>query len=176
VSLADNRELLLLGLLRDEPMSAYALERAVKMHGHLYGEYSRGNIYEQLVQLERSRIVTSKLSAATRGPRATKTEYALTTAGRRRFDALLAKTITDPQASDAAFEVGCVLLTYITPSAARMLLTKRLSALLAHEKRLGRLFGNPQTGGGAALALQHAKERVRSEIVFTRSQLRGKRR
>ena len=156
-------------------MSAYALERAVKMHGHLYGAFSRGNIYEHLVQLERKRIVASQRQAASRGPSATKTVYALTATGRKRFDALLAETVTDPQADDAAFEVSCVLLKHVSATTARSLLSKRLTALLAHEKRLDRLFGNPTSQGGAALALTHAKERVRSEITWTRLQLRGRR-
>jgi DNA-binding PadR family transcriptional regulator len=156
-------------------MSAYAVERAVRMHGHLYGAFSRGNIYEHLLQLERKHILGSQRQAATRGPNATKTVYALTATGRKRFDTLLAATVTDPQADDAAFEVACVLLKHLSASAARALLSKRLTALLAHEKRLDRLFGNPASQGGAALALTHARQRVRSEITWTRFQLRGKR-
>lgn len=175
MSLDAKRELLVLGLLREEPASAYAIERAIKMHSHLYGSFSRGNIYEYLVQLERKRIVSSQREAASRGPRATKTVYALTATGRKRFDALLAATVTDPQSDDAAFEVACVLLKHLSAAQARALLGKRLTALQAHEKRLDRLFGNPKTDSGAALALSHAKERMRSEIAFTRSQLRGRR-
>ena len=156
-------------------MSAYALERAVKMHGHLYGAFSRGNIYEHLVQLERKRIVRSQRQSASRGPRPTKTVYALTATGCKRFNALLAATFTNPQADNAAFEVACVLLKHVSETIARSLLSKRLTALLAHEKRLDRLFGNPTSQGGAALALTHAKARAASEISWTRSQLRGRR-
>ena len=62
MALDAGRELLILGILRRGPLSAYDITRAVKMHGPLYRALARGNIYEQLANLEqRGMVVASRV-------------------------------------------------------------------------------------------------------------------
>jgi DNA-binding PadR family transcriptional regulator len=153
-------------------MSAYDLNRAVKMHGPLYRAFSRGNLYEQLAHLERTRVVSARQEDASRGPRATKTVYALTPSGRRRFDTLLSAACRDVQVSDSTFEVACVLLGQLPRTRACRILSERLQELVAHEGRLVRLYGDPKERSGASLlAMTHAQSRVKSEIAWVRDAL-----
>lgn len=170
MALDAGRELLILGILRRGPLSAYDMTRAVKMHGPLYRALARGNIYEQLAHLETKGMVVARSEAAARGPRKTKTVYQLAPSGRRRFDSVMAAVFTDPQIPDATFEVACVLLGQFPRERARAFLTQRLAALIAHEKRLVRLYGKPEERGGAALlAMTHATNRVQADIAWTKT-------
>ncbi len=170
MALDAGRELLILGILRRGPLSAYDITRAVKMHGPLYRALARGNIYEQLAQLEQRGMVIARSETATRGPRKTKTVYLLAPSGRRRFDTVIASVFNDPQIPDATFEVACVLLGQFSRDRARTFLTDRLAALAAHEKRLVRLYGKPEERSGAALlAMTHATSKVQADIAWTKT-------
>jgi DNA-binding PadR family transcriptional regulator len=172
MALDAGRELLILGILRRGPLSAYDITRAVKMHGSLYRALARGNIYEQLAQLEKSGAVLARTEAAARGPRKTKTVYQLTASGRRRFDSVIAAVFNDPQIPDPTLEVACVLLGQFSRERARAFLTQRLAALTAHQKRLVRLYGKPEERGGAALlAMTHATNKVEADITWTKNSL-----
>ncbi len=172
MALDAGRELLILGFLRRGPLSAYEITRAVKMHGSLYRSLARGNIYEQLSQLEHAGMIVARTEAAARGPRKTKTVYQLAASGRRRFDMVMASVFNDPQVADATFEVACVLLGQFPRDRARTFLMQRLAALTAHEKRLVRLYGKPEERSGAALlAMTHATSKVQADIAWTKTAL-----
>lgn len=170
MALEAGRELLLLGLLRRGTMSAYDLNRSVKMHGPLYRALSRGNLYEQLAHLERAGVIVARKEPAARGPRTTKTVYAVTASGRRRFDTLMTTVFRDVQVPDSTFEIACVLLGQLPRARAREILSERLKELVAHEKRLLRLYGDPQERSGASLlAMTHAQARAHAEIAWVRA-------
>lgn len=170
MALDAGRELLILGILRRGSLSAYDVTRSVKMHGPLYRALARGNIYEQLALLEQRGMVSVRLETAKRGPRKTKTVYGLAPSGRRRFDSLMTAVFDDPQIPDSTFEVACVLLGQFSRDRAEIFLTQRLATLVAHEKRLERLYGKPEERSGAALlAMTHASQKVQADIVWTKA-------
>jgi DNA-binding PadR family transcriptional regulator len=167
------RELLILGVLFRSPLSAYALTQTVKMHGPLYKSLARGNIYELLENLEKRGFVVTAGERASRGPRKTKTVYSLSPSGRRRFEALLAQIVVDMQAPDATLEVAFVLLGALPRERAVNLFAERLTALVAHEKRVKRLYGDAEERSAAALlAMTHATNKIGAEIAWTRGTLR----
>ena len=166
------RELLLLGILRRNPMSAYDLARAVKSHSSMYRAMARGNPYAQLAKLERDGLILSRSAKAARGPHQLKTIYRLSAAGRTRFDAVLESVFDDVQVSDATLEVACVLLGQLPRERARELLARRLVVIAAQEKRLTRLLGNPEEHSGAAqLMMMHAVQRLRGESSWLRESI-----
>ena len=167
-----DRELLILGLLARGPMSAYDLNRAVKMHAPLYRTFGRGNLYAQLQQLNAHKLVGSDAAPATRGPRATKTMYQLSPAGRKRFDELLAAVFADIQAPDPAIEVACVLAGRLPRDSAQELLKARLALVVAQSKRLGRLLGKPEErSAGGQLSMMHTVARLRAEETWLRESI-----
>lgn len=162
-----DRELLILGFLGREPMSAYDVNRVVKMHAPVYKTFARGNLYAQLRQLQERGLLSSRAVSAARGPRDTKTVYRLTAAGRKRFDELLAAVFADVQAPDAELEVACVLLGRLSRTRAQALLQLRLEVVAAQEKRLERLHGSFEERSAAGqLSMMHTIVRLRAEATW----------
>jgi DNA-binding PadR family transcriptional regulator len=159
-----HRELFLLGLLRRQPLSAYAVERIMRDHVPLYHKLSRGNVYRVIERLYEAGFLVRRSVAAQRGPRQTKRVYRLTRAGERRFLDLLARILTDVQATDAALETAFVLLGQLPRDHALQLVVQRAREVENQERRLTRLFGDARKRGGAGyFAASHAYHRVRSE-------------
>ncbi len=170
--LEEARELLILGILRRAPMSAYALNRTVRAHAPLYRTLKQGNVYHLVVKLERRGLLLAKTTGSERGPKPTKSVFRLSAAGERRFHALLAKIVADVQAADPAIEIAYVLLAQLPRAKARAMIAARLQAIGDQEKRLSRLFGaGSDRSGGGHLALAHTAARLRSEQHFLRESL-----
>lgn len=164
---ANDTELLILGILRRAPMSAYQVNRIVRGHAHLYRSLKFGNVYNAIKRLAESGLLIGRSAKAVRGPRDTKVVFRLSAAGNRRFGTLLTNVITDIQATDAAFEIALVLLGQLPRSEALQMLLDRLNELTQQEKRLKRLRGDPvERSGGAHLSVIHASRRLHSGIQF----------
>lgn len=167
------RELLILGLLRRAPMSAYVVDKAVRGHSHLYRTLRAGNVYNDIEQLHKARLLLSRTEAAQRGARPVKEVFRLAAAGEKRFHSLLATILGDAQCSDVHLEIACVLLGQLSRTAARTLLMKRQTAIDAHERLLKRLLGDIETRSGAAyLANSHALYRLRAERSWLQNALK----
>jgi DNA-binding PadR family transcriptional regulator len=167
-----DRELLILGLLARGPISAYELNRSVKMHAPLYRSFGRGNLYAQLQHLDARGLVESDTAPAERGPRATKAVYRLSAFGRKRFDELLTSVFNDIQVADAAIEVACVLAGRLSRGRALELMGTRLRLVAAQGKRLERLLGKPEErSAGGQLSMMHTVARLRSEEAWLRDSI-----
>jgi len=161
------RELIVLGLLRRAPMSAYSVDRAVRNHAPLYRPFKAGNTYHFVDALAEDGFLKARSTAAKRGPRPTKHVYSLSATGEARFRKLLADTLGDVQATDAALETALVLLGQLPRREAMTLLKRRLKAIVDHEARLQRLWGDVRARRGAAyLAVSHHVQRLKGERRF----------
>jgi len=162
-----SRELIVLGLLRRAPMSAYSIDRAMRNHAPLYRPFKQGNTYHFIDALAESGLLRFRSGATQRGPRRTKHVFRLSATGEARFRKLLAETLSDVQASDAALETALVLLGQLPRVEASALLKSRIKALADHEARLHRLWGDVKRRRGAAfLAVSHHVGRLKSERRF----------
>ena len=161
------RELLALGIVRGNPLSAYAIDRAVRSHTALFRVFGRGNLYHFVACLAQAGYLASRSSKAARGPAASKLVYRLTAKGEQRFHELLRSVMLDPDANESALEIALVLLGELSRREATRLLEERKRELAAYERRLKRLFGD-MTGrsGPAVLANSHAVHRVKNELRF----------
>lgn len=161
------RELFVLGLLRRKPLSAYALDKAMRDHVPLYRRFSRGNVYTFVERLAEKGLLLRRSAATARGPRETKWTYRLSAAGQARFRELLRAVLTDPQSSDPALETALVLLGQLRRDEAIALVAGRSAEVEAYERRMIRLFGDARRRGPAAyFAASHAIHRMRSERRF----------
>jgi len=161
------RELFVLGLLRRQPLSAYALDRALRDHVPLYRGFNRGNIYTFVERLAECGTLLRRKAATSRGPREDRWIYRLSKAGETRFHALLRAVITDPQSSDPALETALVLLGQLGRDEAVALIAERTAQVEAYERRMLRLFGDARRRGASAyFAASHAVHRMRSERRF----------
>lgn len=166
------RELIVLGLLRRAPMSAYSVDRTMRNHAPLYRPFKQGNTYHFVDALAAEGFLKARSALAKRGPNKTKTVFRLSASGEARFLALLAATLGDVQASDAALETALVLLGQLPRGEASALLTRRLKALADHEARLQRLWGGLRRRQGAAsFASSHHVQRLKAERRFAEDAL-----
>lgn len=167
------RELLVLGIVRRQPLSAYAIDRAVRSHTVLYRGLGQGNIYTFVARLVEAGYLNGRSAKAKRGPSASKIVYHLTAKGEQRFHQILSAIVSDTQASASALEIALVLLGQLDRADAIRLLMQRGKELQAQEHRMKRLFGDsPSRSGPARLANAHALARLQSEQRFVREVLR----
>src|SRR5207248_1585495 len=85
--------LLLLGLLRREPLYGYELHRIVRAHGELYSDLKKGNLYYLLERLAADGYLQVEVEPGARGARGERVIYSITEKGRARFDALLCEIL-----------------------------------------------------------------------------------
>lgn len=162
-----HRELFILGLLRRQPLSAYAIDKVIRDHLPLYRRFRRGNLYSFTERLAEAGLLLTRRTAAARGPRESKSVYRLSAAGEARFRELLTLVISDVQANDAALETAFVLLGQLPRDEALALMAARMREIEGHERRLNRLFGEARERGGAGyFAAAHAYHRANSERRF----------
>ncbi len=167
------RELLVLGIVRRQPLSAYAIDRAVRNHTALYRGLGQGNVYDFVGRLADAGYLGRRSAKAKRGPAPSKVVYHLTTKGEEHFQDVLNAVIKDTEASASALEIALVLLGQLSRAEAIRMLVRRSKELTAHEQRLKRLFGeSPSRSGPAKLANAHAVARLEGEERFVREILR----
>ncbi len=166
------RELLILGLLRRKPMSAYHVEKAVRGHAHLYRPLRTGNVYDTLERFASEGALIRRTVKADRGPRQTKTAFRLSAQGERRFKALLHEVLTDVQTVDWVLEIAYVLIGQLQRKDALDLFTERLLKVTQHERRFFRLRGDisDRTGAGY-LSGSHAIIKMHAESRFLRDSI-----
>lgn len=167
------RELLVLGIVRRQPASAYAIDCAVRSHTALFRGLGQGNIYNVVSRLADAGYLGRRTAKAKRGPAQSKFLYHLTRKGEERFHEILNAVVNDTEASASALEIGLVLLGQLSRSEAIRILLRRSKELAAHEQRLKRLYGNSESRSGPAkLANAHAVSRLQGESHFVREILR----
>jgi DNA-binding PadR family transcriptional regulator len=168
-----HRELFILGLLRRQPLSAYAIDKIIRDHLPLYRRFRGGNLYQFVERLSQGGFLLQRSVAARRGPRKSKSVYRLSSTGEARFRELLRRTIVDVQSNDAALETAFVLLGQLGRDEALSLMHERMREIEGHERRLKRLFGEARERGGAGhFAAAHAYHRASSERRFLQDALK----
>lgn len=168
----NGRQLLILGLLRRGPMSAYEISCAVRGHSHLYRELKSGNLYEVLERQRAEGLLESTRALAKRGPSGKKLIYSPTMRGEERFLELLHEALNDVQAADWILEISYVLLGQLKREKALELLIARLGAIAEQERRLKRLRGSVEERVGAAyISASHPSYKLAAEATFLRDSI-----
>ncbi len=167
------RELLVLGILRDAPLSAYSVDKVVRHHSPLYRLMNRGNVYHLLQRLADGGLLHRRSAASKRGPSASKTVFALSASGEKRFHETLERVLLDAQSSESSLEIAMVLLGQLSRARGLALLRERERELVRQERRVRRLFGNLEARSAPGfLAGTHALHVLESERTFLREALR----
>jgi DNA-binding PadR family transcriptional regulator len=167
-----HRELFVLGVLRRQSLSAYAVEKIIREHVPLYRRFRSGNLYQFVERLCEDGYLLRRSAAARRGPRDSKFVYRLSSAGEVRFRELLRRVITDVQSNDTALETAFVLLGQLRRDEALALMLERMREIEGQERRLKRLFGEARGRGAGYFASAHAYHRMRSEHRFLQDAVR----
>ena len=167
------RELLVLGILRGQPLSAYSVDKTVRLHSPLYRLLNRGNLYHFVHALADRGFLQSKIASAKRGPSASKTVFALSASGEKRFQELLERVMLDAQSQESTLEIAIVLLGALPRARGVALLRERDRELARQQRRVRRLFGDLEARSAPGfLAGTHALHALQSERTFLREALR----
>jgi DNA-binding PadR family transcriptional regulator len=167
------RELLILGILRGQPLSAYAVDKTVRVHSPLYRLLNRGNIYHLVHRLADEGFLQRKNAIAKRGPSPSKIVFALSANGEKRFQELLARVMLDAQSPESSLEIAMVLIGELPRARGIALLRERDRELARQERRVRRLFGDLEARSAPGfLAGTHALHALESERTFLRDALR----
>jgi DNA-binding PadR family transcriptional regulator len=131
-----HKRLLLLGLLRNGPLSGYELHRIVRAHGDLYADLKKANIYYLLERLEQESKVSKTVEGGARGRRGERLIYKLTAAGRREFDRLLRRVLLDFELAHSGVDVAVVFLASVSREEALALFEARRGLVAARRERV----------------------------------------
>ncbi|HEY7833578.1 MAG TPA: PadR family transcriptional regulator [Ktedonobacterales bacterium] len=125
-----HKELHLLGLLLSGPKTGYQLHRITEAHGELYTDLKKGNVYYLLDRLAQRGALEVTAEGGAPGPRRERLVYAITDAGRQRFQDLLRVVLRTYDLPHTGIEVGMVFLRYLETPEVTRLLTERRQAVL----------------------------------------------
>jgi DNA-binding PadR family transcriptional regulator len=137
-----HKVLLLLGLLRQGPMSGYDLHRIVRAHGELYTDLKKGNVYYLLDRLAVDGYLHVEAEPGARGPRGERLIYSLTGQGQVRFDELLRVVLRSYDTVHTGVDVAIVFLAQLPPSEALALLEERRQTVEARRAQVGFELGD----------------------------------
>lgn len=145
-----HKRLLLLGSLRERPLTGYEVTQLLAAHGDLYSDLKKGNVYYLLDRMAREGLVAVKAESGARGPRRERLIYSLTATGKRELLALLRQEIESYQPLHGGVEVAAVLMDQLPKSEAQTLLRRRLAAVKDSRQNLLRMLGRAGKAPGSA--------------------------
>jgi DNA-binding PadR family transcriptional regulator len=160
-----HKTLLLLGLLREGPMTGYDLNRIVLAHGHLYADLKKGNIYHLLEALQRNGYVSVKTQAGARGPRGERLIYKLTSAGEQGFVRLVREVLSSFEPSDVGLASAIVYLPVLGQEEALALLEQRRELVATRLRDVSDEI-SPVSNELLRLAGQHLVTIIESELKW----------
>ncbi len=158
-----HKRLLLLGFLRDGPLTGYEVNRLLAAHGDLFSDLKKGNVYYMLDRLAHEGLVSVRTEGNARGPRGERLVYSLTAAGKREILTLLRQQMQSYSPPHSGIEVAIVLLDELPQREAVALLNTRLEQVKEASGRLrlalGKTGSEPGSGGDHMLAMADAHRR-----------------
>lgn len=131
-----HKVLLLLGILRQGPMSGYDLHRFVRAHGTVSADLKKANVYYLLDRLAADGYLHVQAEAGTHGPRGERLLYTLTDLGRARFDELLREVLRSYDTVHTGVDVAVMFLGQLTQAEALSLLEKRRQTISEQRNRI----------------------------------------
>jgi DNA-binding PadR family transcriptional regulator len=113
-----NKETALLGLLCEEPMHPYQIEKTAEYREmRSWTEMSMSSIYKVLLGLEKRGLVRSSVRLS--GKNVAQKRYSITTAGRQALQGKLRELLSEPEKMIYRFDLGAYNLDRLAPDEAR---------------------------------------------------------
>jgi DNA-binding PadR family transcriptional regulator len=137
-----HKVLLLLGLLRQGPLSGYDLHRIVRAHGELYTDLKKGNVYYLLDRLAGDGYLHVEVAPGAGGPRGERLLYSLTDQGAARFEELLRAVLRTYDTVHPGVDVAIVFLAQLPRVEALTLLAERRQTIETRRALVQAEFGD----------------------------------
>lgn len=166
-----HRELLLLGLLRNEDMHGYRLAEFIAHDMAFCTDLKKPTAYHLLQKMAADGLIDE--SAEQEGNRPARTVYRITAAGEARFQTLLRENLRHYQSIHFAGDIGLAFIDALPQDEAHDLLRQRHAAITAEIEHLSSVAGQTHTDGGLALVFDHYLHHLRSESAWLVAVLNG---
>jgi DNA-binding PadR family transcriptional regulator len=158
------RQLLLLGLLRQEDMHGYRLNDLIERHLPMTADLKKPTAYYLLDKLAAEGALTEHEEADPDGNRPPRKTYAITEAGEKRFRRLLRDTLRSTEPPTYPIDTAVLFMGALDPEDARGLLIERRSHL---EQRLDVLQRAPDHGIPLRHVFEHHIVHLQAELAWT---------
>lgn len=159
-------ELLLLGLLKENPKHGYEIKRKIKEILTLFAGVDPKSIYYPLRILEKRGLVIKRTGKSGRRPQ--RLVYELTENGQSRFDELLTKSFLNFKRPQFSLDLSLYFLHYIRPRIAKRRLRARMHILKNLSCSLKQMLGSLKEKRPLTLTyiLEHNYQMVETEFQF----------
>ena len=160
------KELLLLGLLKESPKHGYDIKRKIKEILSLFAGVDLKSIYYPLQVLERNGLVIKRTTKP--GNRPERIVYELTSKGESYFDELLNKSFLNFKRPQFSLDLSLYFLHFMKPAMAKRRMRARLSILNRVCKGLEQMIKEQSKKKPSSLAriLEHNRRQVQAESDF----------
>lgn len=159
-------ELILLGLLKENPKHGYEIKKKIKEIVSLFGGMDFKSIYYPLQILEKKGFLTKHTSKF--GKRPQRFIYELTPKGKIKFQDLLTRNFLDFKRPRFSLDLSLYFLDYIQPDIAKRRLRARSAILKKLVKSLQHSINSLKKKKSASLVyiLEHNLQMVETELKF----------
>lgn len=160
------QELILLGLLRESPKHGYQIKKEIKEVFSVLAGIDLKSIYYPLSVLEKKGLVARQTLRC--GKRPVRNVYALTSAGKTRFDLLLTKSFLDFKRPQFSLDLSLYFLSFINPRISKRRLKARVFILHQLAKSLKQMLRVFQKNQKTSLVriLNHNLQMLNTESQF----------
>lgn len=155
------RELLLMGVLRQGEMHGYQLHDFIERNMAFCTDLKKPTAYFLLDKMQESGWVTVK--AAREGNRPQKRIYKLTAKGEAAFHEMLRANLSDFSAAKTGSDIGLAFIDAMPAEEAQHLLQQRRDAIAAQVTEFERV---PAHAGSHQLLIDHQLHYLRSELEW----------
>jgi DNA-binding PadR family transcriptional regulator len=160
--------LMLLGILRQGPMSGYDLHRFVRAHGEVSADLKKANVYYLLDRLAADGYLHVQAEAGARGPRGERLIYTLTDLGRARFDELLREVLRSYDTVHTGVDVAVMFLGQLSQDEALNLLEERRQTIAGQRSRIAaEMSGEALCRPTQRIARDHLLSLLDAELAWT---------
>jgi len=162
----NEQELILLGLLRENPRHGYEIKRRIEEILSLFAGIDLRSIYYPLVLLEKKGLVTKH--KAREGKRPQRFVYELTARGGERFNELLNKSLLNFKRPQFTLDLSLYFLSYLESGVAKRRLRGRIFILNKIAKGLKQLIASRSKKQASSLSriAEHNLRLVEAESKF----------
>lgn len=155
------RELLLLGLLRQQEMHGYQLHEFIERDLSVCINMKKPTAYYLLKKMSQDGWITEEL--AREGNRPTKKVYRLTAAGEAAFQRLLRENLSTYRLAEFSDEIGLAFLESLDAEEAVRLLSQRRKAV---SEALASAMTAPQHQGSLQWIIERQIQRLKNELTW----------
>ncbi len=161
---AEDRKLLLLGLLRNQAMHGYQLHHFLEEHLDFLPGLKAPTAYYTLEKMAEEGLVVAHSEQAGNRPR--RQIYAITPAGEAAFQQLLRENLARYDPGESGDDIGIGFLESLPDPEARAYLARKRAAILERSARYRRALERLSEDSSMHLSVRHCLRRFEADLAW----------